>query len=98
MVVELTTTRLFAPWFGTSIYSWTNVIAVVLLALACGYAAGGKLADRKPVPGVLGFVILVSAFLLVPAPLLARFVAPAVMPRPELSDLASGTLGIVAGS
>ena len=42
MIVELTTTRLFAPWFGASIYSWTNVIAVVLLALACGYALGGK--------------------------------------------------------
>ena len=29
MIVELTATRLFAPWFGASIYAWTNVVAVV---------------------------------------------------------------------
>jgi spermidine synthase len=98
MVVELTTTRLFAPWFGASIYSWTNVIAVVLLALACGYATGGRLADRKPYPAVLGGILLVAAVLLVPAPLLARVLAPALVPRPELTDPASGTLGIVFAS
>ena len=32
MVVELAAVRLLAPWFGTSMVVWTNVIAVVLLA------------------------------------------------------------------
>jgi hypothetical protein len=98
MIVELTITRLLAPWFGASIYSWTNVIAVVLLALACGYAAGGRLADRRPSARVLGFLLLASAALLVPAPMLARFVAPAVLPKPELADPAGGVSGVVLGS
>jgi predicted membrane-bound spermidine synthase len=98
MIVELTTTRLLAPWFGASIYSWTNVIAVVLLALACGYAAGGRLADRRPSARMLGFLLLASAALLVPAPMIARFLAPAVLPKPELTDPASGVSGLVLGS
>jgi predicted membrane-bound spermidine synthase len=98
MIVELTTTRLLAPWFGASIYAWTNVIAVVLLALACGYAAGGRLADKNPSPRVLGTLLLAAAVLLIPATLLARFVAEALAPKPEASDPASGILGVVAGS
>jgi predicted membrane-bound spermidine synthase len=98
MIVELTTTRLLAPWFGASIYAWTNVIAVVLLALACGYAAGGRIADKNPQPRVLGMLLLAAAVLLVPGPLLARVVAEALAPRPEATDPASGTLGVVAGS
>ena len=48
MGVELSASRLLAPYFGNSLYVWTNVIAVILLALAGGYAFGGWLADRKP--------------------------------------------------
>jgi predicted membrane-bound spermidine synthase len=98
MIVELTTTRLLAPWFGASIYAWTNVIAVVLLALACGYAAGGRIADKNPQPRVLGLLLLAAAVLLIPAPLLARAVAEALAPKPEASDPASGVFGVVAGS
>ena len=46
MTVELAAVRLLAPWYGTSLSVWTNVIAVVLLALAVGYALGGRLSAR----------------------------------------------------
>ncbi len=98
MLVELTTTRLLAPWFGASIYCWTNVIAVVLLCLAAGYAAGGRLADRRPEARLLGWLLVVGALLLVPAPFLGPWLSPKLMPAPELSDPTSATGSIVIGS
>lgn len=45
MVVELMAVRLMAPWFGQSQIVWTNVIGVVLLALALGQWVGGRWAE-----------------------------------------------------
>ena len=43
MVIELAAVRLIAPWFGTSLVVWSNVIAVVLLGLSIGYLLGARL-------------------------------------------------------
>lgn len=45
--IELTASRLLAPYFGASLFIWTNIIGVVLLALSLGYYIGGKLADKN---------------------------------------------------
>jgi len=60
MSLELTAFRLYAPYFGYSIYVWGSMISVVMGALAGGYALGGWLADRSPSATVLYFVILGS--------------------------------------
>jgi spermidine synthase len=44
MAAELTAVRLLAPHFGDSAYVWTNVIGVILVALAIGALVGGRLA------------------------------------------------------
>ena len=46
MMLELTAPRLMQPWFGASTFVWTNVIGILLVALAAGYALGGRLASR----------------------------------------------------
>lgn len=46
MVIELLGTRIIAPFYGSSLYVWTSVIAVTLMALAVGYFLGGYLADH----------------------------------------------------
>ncbi|SOD16350.1 Spermidine synthase [Nitrosomonas ureae] len=46
MVIELLGTRLIAPFYGASLYVWTSLIAVTLIALAIGYYLGGIWADR----------------------------------------------------
>ena len=66
MVVEMTTVRVLQPTFGSTTYVWTNVIAVVLAALAAGYAIGGRIADRRGTPGLL-YGILAAGGLLVAA-------------------------------
>jgi spermidine synthase len=46
MTVELVAGRLIARNVGSSIYTWTSVIGVVLAGIAAGNWAGGRIADR----------------------------------------------------
>jgi len=71
MIVEMTAVRAVQPAFGSTTYVWTNVIAVVLLALAVGYALGGRLADRHPSPRLLFALLGVGGLLAALAALLA---------------------------
>ncbi len=60
MALEIVAFRLYAPYFGYSIYVWGSMISVVMLALSGGYALGGWVADRSPADGPLYAVILLS--------------------------------------
>ncbi len=46
MVLEIVSSRFFAPYIGTSIFVWTSLIGVVMAGLSVGYALGGVLGDR----------------------------------------------------
>jgi MFS family permease len=46
MLLELLGTRVIAPFYGTSLYVWSALIAVTMVALSLGYYFGGILADR----------------------------------------------------
>ena len=45
--LEMAAVRLFAPYFGYSIYVWGTTIGVVLAAMVAGYAIGGRLAAHE---------------------------------------------------
>lgn len=62
MVIELLGTRLIAPFYGASLYVWTSVISVTLIALALGYFVGGHWADRAKQTG-LALIIALSGLL-----------------------------------
>jgi spermidine synthase len=56
---EISAARLLAPYFGASTIIWANTIATVLVALAAGYALGGRLADRRgDLRGLCAIVVL----------------------------------------
>ncbi|QWF70188.1 fused MFS/spermidine synthase [Methylomonas paludis] len=48
MILELLGTRIIAPYYGVSLYVWTALISVTMIALAIGYYFGGFSADRYP--------------------------------------------------
>ncbi len=69
MVIEITGIRLLAPIFGNSLYTWTALIGVVLIAFSVGGYMGGWLADKSPHMFVLGSLLAAAAVstLLIPA-------------------------------
>ncbi len=69
MVVEIMGSRVIGPFFGVSLFVWTSLISVTLIALALGYALGGILADRKGSPDYLYGIILIAGFLILLIPL-----------------------------
>ena len=80
MGLEMTAARVLAPYFGTSNYIWTNVIGIILLALALGYFLGGRIADRHPRVKVLGGCLLAGGLLGMPIPFAIRPLADWLLP------------------
>jgi spermidine synthase len=87
MVIEVLGSRVIGPFFGVSLFVWTALITVTLLALAAGYAAGGWLADRYTNPEALYAVILVAGAAVLAIPFAKAAVLKASLP-----------LGLRAGS
>ena len=76
-MIEILGTRLIAPYFGSSIYVWSALILVTMVALALGYWLGGLWADKHPQLSTLCAILLgagIFTFLLpwLSTPLLSR--------------------------
>jgi spermidine synthase len=90
MIVELAAVRLLAPWFGTSLVVWTNVIAVILLALAVGYLLGARLSSRRSPVRILGWALLAAGALVVWLPRLSVLCALLFVPAEITLDESAG--------
>lgn len=68
MVVELVAGRLIARHVGSSLYTWTSVIGIVLSGIAAGNYVGGLVADRYKAKQALAtlFLIASASCLLIP--------------------------------
>jgi spermidine synthase len=81
MTVELAAVRLLAPWFGTSLPVWTNVLGVVLLGLTLGYLIGGRLSRGSKPLRTASYALYAAACVAGSLPSLARPVALAFVPE-----------------
>src|SRR5207237_8829072 len=70
--VEICASRLLAPYFGASTVVWANIIGLILVYLSAGYWIGGKVADRRPEPRVLGAIVLAAGIFVAVTPFFAR--------------------------
>ena len=61
MVIELVAGRILARFLGSSLYTWTSVIGVVLAGITIGNYTGGRLADRFAPKKTLAVLFAVSA-------------------------------------
>ena len=46
MAVEMLVAKMIAPLYGASLYVWSSIIGVTLIALAAGYFLGGKVSEK----------------------------------------------------
>lgn len=90
---EICASRLLAPYFGSSTVVWANLIGVVLAALSVGYWLGGKLADRRPDPLLLGWLVATAGALIAVTPFVARPLLDATV-----AQLDEASVGAALGS
>lgn len=88
LCLEILGTRMLAPMFGTTVYTWSSMITVTLIFLSIGYFLGGKLADRQPNFAFFYLIVLLSGAAIL---LSQKIVSPVLMLFSGL-DIATGTL------
>lgn len=92
MLLEITASRLAAPIVGTSVYTWTTIIGVILLALSMGNIIGGKLADKFGSKEILSLFFLFCAISIAIIPFLAKLTPQFV----SISESLVGAIFIVS--
>jgi spermidine synthase len=83
MVVELVAGRLIARHVGSSLYTWTSVIGIVLAGIAAGNYIGGRLADRFRAREALASLFLLASATCLLIPLLNERIGNASLLREQ---------------
>ncbi|HUT06312.1 MAG TPA: fused MFS/spermidine synthase [Nitrosopumilaceae archaeon] len=90
MGLEIVTSRILTPVFGSTIYTWGSLIGVILSGLSLGYFLGGRIADNHPrFDKICGIVFSVGLFI-VGIPFFASYVVDfsiAVLPGTQYTPL-----------
>jgi len=93
LAVEMSASRLLAPYFGDSQLVWANLIGLIMIYLAAGYYLGGRLADKYPTATLLYQLTAWAGFAIGLIPFLSRPIL-----NYSLSGFASYSVGIILGS
>ncbi len=74
MAVELSASRLLAPYFGTSSIIWTVIIGLIMISLSVGNVIGGRSADKHNSLGRLFSLIWIAAIWIAIIPLVGKYI------------------------
>ena len=94
LALELLASRVMTPYFGVSLYIWTGILSITLVALALGYWAGGRIAASRRAAG--NVARLTQLYALMPAIGAFAIVAACLVYPYLFPGLAGGNL--VAGA
>ncbi len=83
MVVELCASRLIAPYLGSSLYTWTSVIGIVLAGISIGNYLGGWISEKFTPQKALGWLFLVAGLSTASVLILNRIGAANASQKPE---------------
>ena len=72
MGTELLGAKMLAPFFGSSLYVWSSVMAITLGGLAGGYFFGGMLSEKKESDSTLYKVVLIAVLFTVLMPFTSK--------------------------
>jgi predicted membrane-bound spermidine synthase len=74
MAAELIGAKMLAPYFGSSLYVWSSVMAITLGGLALGYFCGGRLSSRFSGLRIVYYVLFLASMLVIVMPLTSKLV------------------------
>ena len=94
MMLELTASRLISKTVGSSLYTWTSVIGVVLAGITLGNWLGGWLADRYDRGRSLAWMYLLGSVSCASVLWLDQLIAP--LDRPAMFSWPAWILTVVA--
>ncbi len=91
LIIEIAGTRIMAPFFGTTVFTWSALIGITLLSLAAGYYAGGLYSEKEKNYTAVYGVTLLAAFL---TALMIVYKNPVL----QFSDLMGAKAGVIFAS
>lgn len=74
MAVELSASRLLAPYFSSSQIVWTIIIGTIMISMALGNIYGGRSADKDPNPDRLYKRLAIAAVWIAAIPVLGKYI------------------------
>lgn len=104
--LEIASSRVMAPYFGSSLFVWGALIGVVLAGLSVGYWVGGIVADRRATAPVFVGVLGLAALLVLAIPFVDGWILEQVVawnPGPRLNPVVAtiaifGPASVVLGT
>ena len=74
LAIEILGTRIIGPFYGVSLFLWSALISITLIALSVGYMIGGRLADKLKSYNVLSLIIMFAGIITLMIPVLRDIV------------------------
>ncbi len=84
---ELISAKMIAPFFGSSLYVWSVVLALTLAGLTCGYFLGGILSGKGQSVGFLTFSLAAAGVLLLIMPWWSQLIMSSFLQLPLIAAI-----------
>lgn len=78
MVTEIATSKIIAPFFGTSTQIWAIILSSTLIGLALGYFTGGFFTKKRKDLNLLYYVMLLGGLFIASLPVLSQLLVSSI--------------------